>query len=412
MKKAIINPTKLSGTITVPPSKSAMHRALICAALSDDAIEIRPKWNSADIKATVSALNSLGAKITETAEGYAVEGIKEVPRNTKIDCCESGSTLRFLIPIAAALGADAEFFGQGRLPQRSVSEYVKLFPEKGVVISGETMPYKLSGKLCGGEYKIDSTLSSQYITGLLFALPLLGGDSVIRPAAELTSRGYIDMTIDIMRQFGVAINEKDNAFYIKGNQKYSYGNKAYTVEGDWSQAAFFLVAKTLGADIAVKGIDYLSKQGDKEIAQLLNEMGQSGSLRGIDIDAAQIPDLVPILAVVAAFAEGQTRIYNAARLREKESDRLFAMFDGLRQMGADITETKDGLIINGGKPLKGSICKGYNDHRIVMALSIAAAFAEGQTEIDDAQSIEKSYPSFFEDYNNLGGNADVINVGE
>lgn len=411
MKKAVISPSPLKGSIAVPPSKSAMHRALICAALSKSTIEIKPKWNSEDIKATVGALNSLGANITETDDGYIVEGIRNVIKNGIIDCRESGSTLRFLIPVAAALGADTEFFGHGRLPERSIGEYSKLFPQKGVNIMGEAMPYKLKGKLCGGEYKINSTLSSQYITGLLLALPLLDEDSIIIPEAELTSGGYIDMTLEIMKEFGVDVTENNNVFYIKGNQEYGC-ESIYTVEGDWSQAAFFLTAKTLGADIGIKGIDFFSKQGDKKIVEILNEMGQSGSLRCVNIDAKNIPDLVPILAVAASFAEGRTRIYNAARLRAKESNRLLAMCDGLTQMGVEISETEDGLIINGGIPLKGGICKGYNDHRIVMALSIAAAFAEGETVIDDAQSIEKSYPSFFEDYTRLGGKVNVIDVGE
>ncbi len=410
MKKAVISPSKLKGSITVPPSKSAMHRALICSALGEKRIEIKPKWNSDDIKATVSALSCLGADITETAEGYLVNPIKKGTDGI-IDCCESGSTLRFLMPVAAALGVNAEFTGRGRLPERSIEEYTKLFPAKGVEISAEKMPYKLKGRLNSGEYKINSTLSSQYITGLLFALPLLDGDSVILPEAKLTSRGYIDMTLDIMKQFGVEVTEKDNAFYIKGNQKYSFDEDEYYVEGDWSQAAFFLTAKALGADISVKGVDFLSKQGDKEIAEILNEMGKSGSIKATEIDAENIPDLVPILSVAAVFAEGETRIFNAARLRAKESDRLKAMCEGLANMGAFISEAPDGLIILGGYPLKGGICKGYNDHRIVMALSIAAAFAEGVTEIDDAQSIEKSYPTFFEDYKNLGGNVNVINVG-
>lgn len=411
MKKAVITPSKLKGSITVPPSKSAMHRALICGALGEKTVEIKPKWNSKDISATVLALNSLGACIKETKDGYLVNPIKN-GKGGIIDCCESGSTLRFLMPVAAALGVEAEFTGEGRLPERSVEEYVKLFPSKGIEIAAEKMPYKLKGKLKSGEYKIDSTLSSQYITGLLFALPLLEGDSVILPEAKLTSRGYIDMTLDIIKQFGVEITEKDNAFYIKGNQKYSYDEDVYYVEGDWSQAAFFLTAKALGGDISVKGVDFLSKQGDMAIAEILNEMGKTGSLKATQIDAENIPDLVPILAVAAAFAEGETRIYNAARLRAKESDRLKAMCEGLTNMGAFIYETPDGLIVKGGFPLKGGICKGYNDHRIVMALSIAAAFAEGVTEIDDAQSIEKSYPTFFKDYVDLGGNADVIDVGE
>ncbi len=403
MSRAVIESSALFGTLGAVPSKSAAHRMAICAFLSGES-EVRGLGKSEDIEATLGALEAISAG-------------KDV-----INCGESGSTLRFLIPVAAALGKAVTFTGRGRLPERPIGEYLRLLPEHGVKCESKGgLPLKISGRLTSGRYEIEGNISSQYITGLLLALPLLDGDSEIVLVSPLQSKPYVEMTLGVMRLFGVDAEEGENGYFIKGNQKYN--KTSCTVEGDWSQAAFFLAAGALGGNIFIENLDTESYQGDKAIYELLRQFGADitingqvlscnhNKLHGIEIDAENIPDLVPILAVVASLAEGTTTITGAARLRIKESDRLHAITEGLNKLGADITELPDGLKINGVKSLHGGAVQGYNDHRIVMALSVAATRATEPVIITDAESINKSYPSFFEDYNNLGGNANVINMG-
>ena len=389
----------LKGEVNIPPSKSAAHRALICSFLSGGG-KVSGIIDSSDMKATTGALNAL-------------KNDEEV-----IDCIESGSTLRFIIPIAAALGKSVTFTGSGRLPQRPIREYITLLEEHGVKCeSNGCLPLKIKGKLSGGVFKIRGDVSSQYVTGLLLALPLLNEDSEIILTSPLQSKPYVDMTIQVMKDFGVEITESENGYKIASNQ--SYKPCDYKVEGDWSQAAFFLAAGAINGDISVKGLDLNSTQGDKEIVDILKRFGadievtnnfvraKKSSLKGIEIDAQNIPDMVPALAVVAANAKGKTIIKNAQRLRLKESNRIESVVCNLKKMKINALETPDGMIIEGSQAF-GAQLEGYNDHRIVMAFSVAALFAKGETFISDAQSINKSYPSFFDDYNLLGGKADVI----
>ena len=389
----------LKGEVNIPPSKSAAHRALICSFLSGGG-KVSGIIDSSDMKATTGALNAL-------------KNDEEV-----IDCIESGSTLRFIIPIAAALGKSVTFTGSGRLPQRPIREYITLLEEHGVKCeSNGCLPLKIKGKLSGGVFKIRGDVSSQYVTGLLLALPLLNEDSEIILTSPLQSKPYVDMTIQVMKDFGVEITESENIYRIASNQ--SYKPCDYKVEGDWSQAAFFLAAGAINGDISVKGLDLNSTQGDKEIVDILKRFGadievtnnfvraKKSSLKGIEIDAQNIPDMVPALAVVAANAKGKTIIKNAQRLRLKESNRIESVVCNLKKMKINALETPDGMIIEGSQAF-GAKLEGYNDHRIVMAFSVAALFAKGETFISDAQSINKSYPSFFDDYNLLGGKADVI----
>ena len=334
------------------------------------------------------------------------------------NCIESGSTLRFMIPVAAALGREITFVGTGKLPERPLSDYLRLLPEHGVRCESEGgLPLKISGQLTSGRYELAGNVSSQYITGLLLALPLLDGDSEIVLTTPLQSKPYVDMTVSVLKKYGFDVTEKENGYFIKGNQKYSVLD--FAVEGDWSQAAFFLAAGAIGGDVTVKGLDVNSMQGDKEIVSVLEKFGakitvsndgvraEKSDLHGCEIDASDIPDMVPSLAVVAAFAKGKTVIRGAERLRYKESDRIDSVVSNLKKAGVNVTETPDGMAITGGE-VSGADFDGFNDHRIVMAFAVLAAYANGESTISDCESINKSYPSFFEDYNGTGGAANVI----
>lgn len=395
-----IKGSALNGSVVIPPSKSAAHRALICSYLAGEGT-VKPIIDSKDMQATVSVIDGLkkGAYI--------------------LNCIESGSTLRFMIPVAAALGKNVTFVGEGRLPERPIGEYLELLPLHNVFVQSEGgLPLTISGKLRNGSYEVSGDISSQYITGLLMALAKLDGDSAIVLKTPLQSKPYVDMTIKVMKDFGVDITETDFGYLIHGGQKF---NKIdYIVEGDWSQAAFFLVAGAVSGAVTVSGLDMNTTQGDKAILDVLRSFGAEleinedsvrcvkSELTGAVVDATDIPDLVPIISVLAAFSKGQTVIKGAERLRFKESDRIESVVENLKRIGADVTETTDGMIINGGANLHSAQLKGYNDHRIVMAFSVAALLLEGETVIDDANSINKSYPGFFEDYNSIGGKANVL----
>jgi 3-phosphoshikimate 1-carboxyvinyltransferase len=422
VERVHIHPSPLHGAITPPPSKSAAHRAIICAALSNGVSELSPSLFSDDIDATTGVMRSLGATIENKGSLLTVNGSNTLKVNEAVlDCHESGSTLRFLIPVAATAHGRFTFTGTGRLPARPIGPYLDCLPQAGVKCeTSGGLPLTISGKLQSGVFSLPGNVSSQFITGLLLALPLLSGDSRIHLTSPLESAGYITLTTDMMQKFGVVVTETDNSYLIKGGQVYNANN--FTVEGDWSQAAFWLAAGALGFPVTCEGLNAASRQGDMAIVGLLRRFGaiaavssdgvlsQSGNLHGIKIDASQIPDLVPILAAVACFATGRTVIKNAARLRIKESDRLHTITMGLRAFGARIEETDDGLVIDGCK-LHGGKAVSAGDHRIVMALSIAAANCHGESVIDGCECVAKSYPDFFRDFNLLGGHADVIHVG-
>lgn len=389
----------MHGTVAMPPSKSAAHRALICSFLAGGG-EVSPLIDSKDMTATIGAVNALKNDENE------------------INCIESGSTLRFMIPVAAALGKSVTFVGEGKLPQRPIGDYLRLLPEHNVECkSNGGLPLTISGKLKSGKYELAGDVSSQYITGLLLALPILEGDSEIVLTTPLQSKPYVDMTIKVMADYGVEIEETKNGYLVKGSQQYE--KRDYVVEGDWSQAAFFLVGGVLFGDVELKGLDMNSTQGDKAVVDILRRFGgeietrdnlvvaRKSELNGIEIDATDIPDMVPALAVAAAYAKGRTIIKGAGRLRFKESDRIESVVYNLKQMGVDVEATSDGMIINGGM-LHCADLKGYNDHRIVMSMTIAASGVDSITRIDDAQSIRKSYPEFFDDINSIGGNANVL----
>lgn len=407
-----ITENPLKGTLKIPSSKSISHRAVIAAALAEGVSTLTGVLDSVDLTATIGGLEALGATIERGSVTTIQGGLKG--KGGVIDCHESGSTIRFLIPISLLTGKSYTFLGKGKLPERPLQVYADLFKEKGIeyVYSG-TLPFTCCGPIRSGHFQLPGDVSSQFITGLLYTLPLLEGDSYLEIVNKFESKPYVDLTVEMLAQFGIRIEAVEKGYTIKGGQTYR-GSKV-TIEGDYSQSAFWIVAALLKGDLILEGLNPLSKQGDKAIVDLVLQMGgqlttEGSGIRVIEsitygcvIDAAQIPDLVPILAVLAALSQGETRIINAERVRIKESDRLKAIATELKKMGANITETPDGLTIQGVKQLKGAQVDAWNDHRIAMALTVASLRAEGETILTGAEAVTKSYPHFFEDFKAVGG---------
>lgn len=422
MSDVKFSPFVPNGTVNVPPSKSDVHRAIICAAMANGVSRISPVALSNDIKATIGCIKALGADAVLENNVLTVDGTNMYKNKTALlDCGESGSTLRFFIPIAAVGNINATFVGKGKLPQRPIGIFTEALPKAGTVCKTEGgLPLEIKGQLKSGIFEIPGNVSSQFITGLLLALPILEGDSEIVLTSPLESVGYIAMTIRTMKQFGVNIDTTENGWHIKGGQTYKPCN--YTTDGDWSQAAFFMVLGAVSGKVTVKGVAKDSTQGDKKCAEILAEFGakvtqrdnevtvEKGDLKAITIDASQIPDLVPVLSVCAAFAEGTTKIINAERLRIKECDRLKATAELLNNLGGKVKELSDGLEITGVSSLKGGNVNGYNDHRIVMSAAVCAARSDEDITATFAMSINKSYPDFYIDYNSIGGKANVLDL--
>lgn len=401
----------VKGEIHAISSKSEAHRYLICAALSENECEILCTDTNADIDATVNCLNSLGADIRRTGESFSVTPIKRINKNAILECNESGSTLRFLLPVVAALGAECSFSMRGRLSERPLSPLYEILSSNGSSLSEKgSNPLRIEGHLSCGEYSIAANVSSQYISGMLFALSVTSGKSSLRLEGGIESAPYIFMTLDALRRFGAEIDfeSEKNTFFINGKTRLHSPEKVF-VGGDWSNAAFFLVAGAIGDHrIKVKGIDEKSRQGDKEIVSLLQQMGAKiekgeneitvfpSKLHGIKIDGANIPDLIPILSVAASVAYGETLIFNASRLRLKESDRIESVCTMLSSLGADITETEDGMAVKGRIRLCGGIVSSFNDHRIAMSAAVASLVCDGNVIVEGFEAINKSYPSFTE----------------
>ncbi len=416
MEEIKITPAPLSGKVTVPASKSAAHRNIICAALAEGDSVITPACHSEDVNATIRAMIALGAEIVEKDGAFYIKGIdrqKAAGKKVTLDCGESGSTLRFIIPIAAALGVNATFIGHGKLPNRPITDLTDVLSANGVHCSDNKLPLTIKGKLQVGEYFISGNISSQYLTGLFFAMGLNGGSAKL--TTPLQSAGYIDLTMKIMSNFGVNITENNGSYSVSGH----YNPAISTIEGDWSQACFFLSGGALGGNIDINGLNFNSSQGDMSVVELYRTFGakienkkdslniKANKIIATKIDCSQIPDAVPALAVVAACAKGETKIYGGERLRIKETDRIKTVVDGLTAMGIKVKELPDGMIITGGKP-KGGRVVGTGDHRIVMAFAVLAAYAEGETVIEGYKAVNKSYPTFFDDFKQLGGIANVI----
>ena len=398
--KLTVSGKGLHGSIPAIASKSMAHRLLICAALSSDPSQIRCETLSDDITATAGCLRALGCELTYQGGTFYASPAPH-PERATADCGESGSTLRFLLPVIAALGINCHLDLHGRLPSRPLSPLYGELTSHGAKMSPEgSNPLLISGKLRGGTYTIRADVSSQFISGLLFALPLCEEDSRLILVGRRESASYVEMTLSALRAYGIKIISSDDGYSIPGRQKYRSPG-ALTVEGDWSNGAFWLAAAALGAPLTVTGLDPESLQGDSKVVEALAELTKEGS-RAM-IDAQDIPDLVPILSVVAAAQKKTMVIYNAARLRLKESDRIETTAALLKAIGATVTQTEDGLRIKGDPAaLHPGRVDGANDHRIVMAAAIASVVCQS-IEIDGAEAVNKSYPAFFEDFRKLGG---------
>jgi 3-phosphoshikimate 1-carboxyvinyltransferase len=416
-----ITPSKLSGTLDAISSKSFAHRLLICAALSENKTRIHLNGLSDDIQATINCLQTMGCFIETKEDSLLVTPLKKpLVSNVVLNCKESGSTARFLFPLAAHLFDNFTIDGSGNLPSRPFSPICNTLANAGCVFTGGKLPITGRGKIKGGDFFIDGNISSQFISGLLFTLPLLDEDSRIIITTSLESAAYVDMTIEVLSLFGIEIKECESGYTVKGNQEYKTPHTA-AAEGDWSNAAFFLCIGALGGLVSMQGLSLNSTQGDKEVMEILRRFGanagsegsgfcevSSGILNGISIDASQIPDLVPVLAAVASVAAGETKIFNAQRLRLKESDRIQSTFDFLSSLGADVKITDDGLIIHGKDKLKGGTADSAGDHRIVMAAAAVSCVCENPVIIKGCEAVNKSYPSFFDDFKSIGGAVDVI----
>lgn len=387
----------LCGTLKAVPSKSFAHRALICAALADNPTKLNNLFYSEDILATIDCLTALGARF-ENGTVYPIERNNKASMPCELNCRESGSTLRFMLPLSLALGGNFQFKMAGRLPNRPLEPLYGELVKMGCTLGkqGEN-PFCASGKLKRGIYTLPGNVSSQFITGLLLSLPLLDGDSEIRIEGKLESAPYVAITRSVLQNFGIKIEFENNTFFVSGGQVF-HSPEDYTIEGDWSNAAFWLCADKLSSGkITCAGLNKLSVQGDRQIIDILNRMP-------CEIDASDIPDLIPVISAVAAVTEGKTVIYNAKRLIIKESNRLKAIFELLSALGADITLTDDGLIICGKPYLNGGTVDSFNDHRMAMTAAIASLKCKNQVTVTRAEAVKKSYPDFWNDFKALGGN--------
>ncbi len=430
VKVIIKNP---HGTLEAIESKSQAHRYIIGCALSDKPNKFTLKEMSQDIEATISCLNSLGANIsTNTSKKesdllsnndnqnneISIEPIKIVRKKTILDCNESGSTFRFLLPLACALESESIFVMKEGLAKRPIKDLYNQLIKNGCKLSIEgSLPFHTKGKLEASDYVLPGDVSSQYISGLLMALPLLDRKSSISLSSTVESLGYIEMTLDMLKTFHIDIKVSSDfmKYEIEGNQKYISSSNV-SIEKDWSNSAFFLAAGALSdKEIIIKGLNLESLQKDKMILDILKKMGadiaidktaisiKKKELKALDIDVGQIPDLVPILSILCSLAKGTSKIYNAKRLRIKESDRIESTYQMLKALGADVTSGEDFLIIKGKPQLNGGQINSFNDHRIAMSGAIAAIVSREPVIIENAKAINKSYPSFFDDFKKVGG---------
>jgi len=405
-----IEPNRLSGSVTPPPSKSMAHRLIISAALSGGISTIRNVSFSKDIEATLRCMAAMGTGVERPDDSTLhIHGLgHSIPQTQAplplFDCGESGSTLRFLIPIALAVVGGGVFTGQGRLMERPQKPYLDLFDEKGIRWQQEDGKLTVQGCLTPGEYRLPGNVSSQFFTGLLFALSLLDGPSRIVSTTTIESANYILMTLDAMAEAGVhvEVSEDRTAFSVTPAP---YEPIDLAVEADWSQAGFWYAAIALGSSLDLKGLNPFSSQGDMIVASHFLKLTHPGD---VTIDLSGCPDLLPPMAVMAAVREGTTHFVNGARLRIKESDRLATVHALLTALGGQAREGDDSLTVHGLPALKGGTVDGANDHRIVMAAAIAATACQSPVTILGAQAVSKSYPDFFEVYRSLGGEAYVL----
>ena len=415
MNKTIL-PGARTGEVHIPASKSQAHRMLLCAAMGENEVTLRCRGLSKDILATVACLKALGASVDAEGEVLHLRPVSAPPPGLcLLPCGESGSTLRFLLPLVGALGASAAFEREGRLPERPIEPLGRELCRNGMDIRSDGARLSCSGQLRPGAFSLPGNISSQYISALLMTLPLLEGESTLHMEGALESAAYVAMTEEVLRLGGVRTEKTGDGYRIPGGQRCRFAPEL-SVEGDYSNAAFFLCAGALSErGIRVTGLDPQSRQGDRAIVPLLEEMGaqvaSDGSsvtvkrdvLHGITIDASPIPDLIPVLSVVAAAASGETRVIHAQRLRLKESDRLHSTTQMLRALGAEAEELPDGLVIRGGRTLAGGTVDACGDHRIAMSAAVAGGICRGAVTICGSECVQKSYPDFWTDFQQLKG---------
>lgn len=416
-----ITPSPFKGEVNAINSKSELHRVLICASLSDSpcTLELGNPTDalSNDVLATIDCLITLGADIKISDTEINVTPIKEIPENPVLDCKESGSTLRFLMPVATALCDSVTFKGNERLTERPIGSLRSALEAHGVSFSSDGLPFTTKGKLQPGKFEVTGDLSSQYVSGLLLALPIFEEKCSIKLTTPLLSRGYVELTIKALAEFGVAtVSPTSNTFSIIKRGRGYISPSSIKVEGDWSNAAFFYVANFLGNDVTINNLKFNSLQRDKSILDFLSlytaeiENDDDSIILGAknyEIDLVNTPDLLPALSIAAAYADGKTTFKGAARLRLKESDRLTSVCALINSLGGKAEDTDDGIIVY-PQPLKGGTVESFGDHRIVMAATIASTRCENPVIINEARAVDKSYPRFFKDIESLGGKLNVI----
>lgn len=411
---AQVPPGRISGSLGAIASKSQAHRLLIAAALSDRPTRILCGESSEDIDSTLRCLGALGAKV-ETGHGVITLTPGHAPANATLPVGESGASYRFLLPVAGALGVSARFQLKGRLPERPMAPLFQALASHGLSIAGEgSAEVQVAGRLHSGLFELPGDVSSQFITGLMLAAPLTGGDCEIRLTSPLESRSYVGMTAEAMKRFGIGLSLGEECILIPGGQAYSSPGEL-GVEGDWSNAALWLCAAAAGrGELALSGLDLASSQGDRAVLSMLRRFGadirseggglvvRPAPLQGCELDIRDTPDLAPALALPAMAATGDTRLSGIGRLRLKESDRAQSIRQTVRSLGGWADIEGDSLVIRGNAPLQGGICDGHGDHRIVMLAAAAAALCAGPVTIRGAQAVRKSYPAFFDDLRALG----------
>lgn len=425
--KVTMNPSSVKGEVNAIPSKSHLHRLLICGSLADKETKIICAHTGAeDISATVACLEAIGSKIETLSDGFLVQPIDRdnLPSTAILPCKESGSTFRFMLPIVCALGITGDFHMEGRLPERPIAPLDGVLEGKGIKLSRPTQTtLRCEGQLESGTYTIAGNVSSQYISGLLMALPLLEADSTLEITESLQSGDYIAITLGVQKDFGVTHELTDTTYHVKGGTTFTSPSQILT-DGDWSNGAFWLACGAMpGGDVTLKNINAHSLQGDRRMADIIRQIGVNlqwegnevtateGKRQAVEIDAGEIPDLIPVISAVLSVAEGVSVIKNAGRLRIKESDRLATTASTLNALGAKVTELEDGLIIEGVKHLKGGMVDAHIDHRIAMLAAVASLACTEPVILTGAQAVNKSYPKLWEDLQPLGKQLEIREEG-
>lgn len=419
-----IKPNEIKGKMKSIPSKSLLHRAIILSGIAKDREIILEQVNtiSEDIEATLTCIEKLGAKTKVEGDSIRITSLGNIKKSkVELHCKESGTTLRLLLPLVSTFSKEATVDCSEGLRKRPIRELIETLEESGLYFKEKGFPINISGNVTTDFFKISGDISSQYVSGLLLLSSLLDQRSSIYLTTKLESRAYVNITIKVLRDFGIIVNElEEGVFEIYGGRDKILPPKEYQIEGDWSNAAFFLVGGCLGDSIKMSGLNLESSQGDKKIVQILKKAGailtcsddfisfNRSHLNSFEVDFSETPDLFPILSVVAALSKGQSILKGGERLKLKESNRIESTFQMLKSLGADVKKRDDGLIIQGKEILDGGIVNSFNDHRIVMSATMASIKCKEPVSIVNAGAVKKSYPNFFDDFKKVGGIFDVI----